>query len=71
MEDAGGTLLSADFAATSWKVIPWNSGVLTVRSAPAKGRRGGWAGSSAVPWRGSSETACVFHRMLSIRNYVR
>ncbi len=34
--DGPGTWFSADFASTSWNVIPANSGVVTVRRKPVR-----------------------------------
>ena len=36
IELAAGTRFSADFAVTSWKVTPWNSGVVTLRTRPER-----------------------------------
>ena len=47
MDEVGGTLLRTDFAVTSWKVMPANSGVCTLLSNPAKGSRAGFAGATS------------------------
>ncbi|SKT20923.1 Uncharacterised protein [Mycobacteroides abscessus subsp. abscessus] len=45
--DTAGTLLSADLHSTSWKVMPSNSGVRTLRTRPIRSKPGS-APSSAV-----------------------
>ena len=58
------TLLSTDLAVTSWKVIPANSGVETVRTSPASGSRAA-VGEAAETAAGESprSSACASHLM--------
>ena len=53
-----GTLFSADLASTSWNVMPWNSGVVTLRTSPRIDHRPG-----NVPGLPPHRSRCPAHRM--------
>lgn len=62
MADEAGTWLSADFASTSWKVIPWKSGVVTLRTRPPIDSSPGSVAASSAP------IACPCHRIPTVEH---